>query len=158
MAIKQTTADLEISSIIAAHSGRPGALLPMLHALQAAFGCIPPGSVKQIAAALNQTEAEIHGVISFYHDFRTTAPPLHALQLCQAEACQAMDARSLTRHAEQCLKISLGQERADGQVGLRAVYCLGLCAVAPAALLDGKPHGRLTAGRLDRLLGAAGLA
>jgi formate dehydrogenase subunit gamma len=158
MTIKQTTPELDINSIIAAHSLQPGALLPMLHALQAAFGFIPPGSVAKIAAALNRTEAEIHGVISFYHDFRTTAPPLHELQLCQAEACQAMDGRSLTRHAEQRLKISLGQERADGEVGLRAVFCLGLCAVAPAALLDGKPHGRLTAQHLDRLLGAAGLA
>ncbi|HTW28174.1 MAG TPA: formate dehydrogenase subunit gamma [Acetobacteraceae bacterium] len=130
----------------------PGALLPLLHALQAAFGHIPEAAIPMLAAALNLSRAEVHGVVSFYHDFRHTPPGRHVLKLCQAEACQSMGCRDLAAAAEQRLGVTLGGTTPDGRVTLEAVYCLGLCATAPAAMLDGAVAGRLTTSRLDALL------
>jgi formate dehydrogenase subunit gamma len=138
--------------IIARETGRDGALLPLLHALQAAFGHIPDEAVPHIAQALNLSRAEVHGVITFYHDFRRTPGPARVLKLCQAEACQSRGSAALTAQAEDRLGVKLHGVTADGKLGLEPVYCLGLCATAPSAMLDGKPVGRLTPQRLDALL------
>jgi formate dehydrogenase subunit gamma len=138
--------------IIAARADLEGPLLPILHAVQASFGCVPEAAVPIIAGALNLTRAEVHGVVSFYHDFRTAPPGAHVLRLCRAEACQAAGGDALAAHAEQRLGIAQGRTTADGAVSLEAVYCLGLCASGPAAMLDGAPVARLDAERLDRLI------
>lgn len=133
----------------------PGSLLPILHDVQAAFGHIPAGAVPPIAKALNRSRAEIHGVISFYHDFRTAPPGRHVLKLCQAESCQACGSRELTAHVERALGCKLGETSADGAVTLDAVYCLGNCAASPAAMLDGELLGRVSTEKIDRLLAQA---
>ena len=141
--------------IIAAHRAMPGATLPVLHALQEAFGFIPPETVPMVAAALNLSRAEVHGVVSFYHDFRSEPPGRRVLKLCRAEACQAMAGDALAARARQKLQLDWGETSADGKVTLEPVFCLGLCACAPAAMLDGRVVGRLDAARLDALLDQA---
>ncbi len=140
------------AEVIDRHRARPGPLLPLLHELQEVFGCIPDQAIRPVAEALNLSRAEVHGVVSFYHDYRRSLPGRHVLKLCQAEACQAMGCRSLAAQACEQLGIGMGETTADGRVTLEAVYCLGLCATAPSAMLDGAVHGRLTPGRLDLLL------
>jgi formate dehydrogenase subunit gamma len=130
----------------------PGALLPILHDVQAEFGHIPANAVGPIAHALHQSRAEIHGVISFYHDFRRTPAGRHVLKICQAESCQAVGSRALTAHVERQLGCRLGATSADGAVTIEPVYCLGNCACSPAVLFDGELHGRVDAEQIDRLL------
>ena len=130
-------------------------MLPILHALQDVFGCVPEAAVPLIAEALNLTRAEVHGVITFYHDFRHNPPGRHVLKLCRAEACQSMGADALGARACARLGIGWGDTTFDGRVTLDPVYCLGLCATAPSAMIDGKPVGRLTEARLDKMLEAA---
>lgn len=132
--------------------GREGALLPILHALQAEFGYIDQAAEPLIAEALNITRAEVHGVISFYHDFRRQPAGRHVLKLCRAEACQAAGGDLLAAQAESRLGVAMGATAPDGSVTLEPVYCLGLCAVAPSAMLDGRVVGRLDRERLDGLL------
>jgi formate dehydrogenase subunit gamma len=120
--------------------------------VQRAFGCVPARFVPAIAAALNLSRAEVHGVVTFYHYFRDAPPGRHVLRLCRAEACQSMNGRALEEHAARRLGIRCGETTSDGRMTLEAVYCLGLCACAPAAMLDGEVHGRLTPERLDELL------
>ena len=140
------------ASIIAEHRGREGATLPILHALQDAFGHVPEQAIPLIAAALNLTRAEVHGIASFYHDFRSTPPGRHTLRLCRAEACQAMGAERLHEAAQRRLGIGWHETTADGAVTLEPVFCLGLCAVAPSGMLDGAPLGRLDPAGLDAAL------
>jgi formate dehydrogenase subunit gamma len=140
------------AEVIERHKGGQDALLPLLHALQETFGHIPDAAVRQVAEALNLSRAEVHGVVSFYHDFRRAPPGRHILKLCQAEACQSMGCRSLAAHVEERLGVKLGETTPDGRVTLEAVYCLGLCATAPSAMLDGQVVGRLTPARVDGLL------
>lgn len=142
------------AEIIAAHQHRPGALLPMLHALQDAFGCVPEAAVPLVAHALNLSRAEVHGVVSFYHDFRREPAGRHVVKLCQAEACQSMGCRELAGHVTDKLGVALGETTGDGRVTVEAVYCLGLCATAPSAMIDGRVVGRLTPARLDAALEA----
>ena len=132
---------------------QPGALLPILHDIQHELGCIPADAVPIIAEALNQSRAEIHGVISFYPHFRTEPAGRHVLEVCRAESCQAMGGESLAEHARHALGCDFHHTTADGAVTLEPVYCLGLCAQSPAVMLDGKPHARVTPEKLDRLLG-----
>jgi formate dehydrogenase subunit gamma len=134
---------------------REGPLLPLLHALQEEFGYIDEAAEPLIAEALNITRAEVHGVITFYHDFRRASSGRHVLKLCRAEACQAAGGDPLVLHAEARLGVPMGGTAADGSVTLEPVYCLGLCAVAPSAMLDGRVVGRLDRGRLDGLLAEA---
>lgn len=141
--------------IIAQHREAPGALLPMLHALQEAFGYIAPEAVPLVAEALNISQAEVHGVISFYRDFRTAPPGRHMLEICRAEACQSMGCDSLIGHVRRRLKVELGQTTADGAFTVREVFCLGNCALSPAAMLDGKLYGRVSPATADRLIDAA---
>jgi formate dehydrogenase subunit gamma len=138
--------------LVAAHANLEGALLPILQAVQATFGYVPDAAVPIIAGALNLTRAETYGVISFYHDFRTAPGGVHRLRLCRAEACQAVGGEALAERAERRLGVATGETTADGAVTLEAVYCLGLCASGPAAMVDGAPLARLDGDRLDRLI------
>jgi formate dehydrogenase subunit gamma len=135
--------------------GQPGALLPIFHRIQERLGHVPQEALPEIALALNLSRAEVHGVMTFYHDFRADPAGRHVIKICRAEACQAMGVESLIGHAEQCLGTPLGGTSADGEVTLEAIYCLGNCALAPALLLDGELKGRVTPERFDRLLAAA---
>ena len=137
----------QVTSILAAHQGQSGALLPILHDIQDALGHIPPDSVAQIASALNLSRAEVHGVITFYHHFRTTPPAKHSIHICCAEACQSMGAERLTRHAEKTLAHIQASE-----YELQPVYCLGLCATSPAMMIDGQLHARVTPEKFDKLI------
>ena len=141
--------------IVARHADREGALLPILHAVQEAVGYVPAAAVPEIAEALNLTRAEVHGTISFYHDFRERPAGRRLVKLCQAEACQARGGRAVTAAAEAALGVGLGETSADGAVTLEPVYCLGLCASGPAALVDGRPVARLSEDRLEPLLAEA---
>lgn len=130
----------------------PGALLPMLHALQEEFGYIDDAAIPLLAETLNISRAEVHGVISFYHDFRRTPPGRHVLQICRAESCQAMGCNPLIAHVENSLHVKLGDTTADGSFTIKPVYCLGNCALSPAIMLDGQPYGRVSAGVADALI------
>jgi formate dehydrogenase subunit gamma len=142
------------ADIIAAHVGRDGAAMPMLHALQAAFGCVPREVIPMIAEALNLTRAEVHGIVSFYHDFRSHPPGRHVLKLCRAEACQSLGADALAAHVRNRLEVDWHGTTEDGAVTLQPVFCLGLCAIGPSALLDGRPLARLDPARIEAELGA----
>ena len=137
------------AEIIAAFAGREGATLPILHALQAAFGCVPTPVVPMIATALNLTRAEVHGIVTFYHDFRREPPGRHVLRLCRAEACQSLGADALASHVRDRLGVDWHDTTPDGAVTLEPVFCLGLCAIGPSAMLDGAPLGRLDNARID---------
>ena len=143
-------------AIVAAHQGLEGPLMPILHAAMHAFGHVPEAAVPVIAQELNLSRAEVHGVVTFYHDFRRKVPGKHVLKLCRAEACQSMGCEKLVSHAEARLGVTCGNTSADGRVTLEPIYCLGLCATAPSAMLDGKIIGRLTEKKLDALLKEAG--
>jgi formate dehydrogenase subunit gamma len=140
--------------IVAAHAGREGALLPILNDLLAAFGCVPKAAVPLLAEALNLSRAEVHGVISFYHDYRDAPAGRRVVRLCRAEACQSMGGEAVAAGLLARLGVDWGGTTADGEVTVEPVYCLGLCAVAPAALVDGEPVGRLDAARLAAAVGA----
>ena len=132
-----------VEHAITTHQHRPGALLPVLHAVQDTLGFVPAQAVPVIAQALNLSRAEVHGVVSFYHDFRSHPPGRHVLRLCRAEACQSMGAERIAELAQRETGIGFGATTAGGEVTLEAVYCLGNCACAPAAMLDGEVYGRL---------------
>jgi len=140
------------SAVIAEHLGQEGPLLPILHALQEEFGYIDREAEPMIAEALNISRAEVHGVVTFYHDFRDKPAGRHVLKLCRAEACQAVGGDVLAARAESRLGVALGNTTADGRVSLEPVYCLGLCSVSPSAMFDGKIIGRLDEKTLDKLL------
>ena len=141
-------------ALIAAQPRVEGATLPILHAIQAAFGHVPDEAMPILAKALNLTRAEIYGIVTFYHDFRRHPPGRHVLRLCRAEACQSMGGDALADHMRRELAIDWHATTTDGTVTLEPVYCLGLCATAPAAMLDGTPLGRLNPDRLTRILDA----
>jgi len=143
------------AAIISQERDRDGPLLPILHAMQAEFGCVTEDAVRMIADGLNLSRAEVHGVATFYHDFRRTPPGRHVLKLCRAEACQAAGCDALAAHAEAKLGVAIGETTPNRSVTLEPVYCLGLCAVAPAAMLDNDVVGRLDEQRLDALLARA---
>jgi formate dehydrogenase subunit gamma len=143
---------LEIGRLIERHADLPGALLPMLHALQDEFGCVPGQAVPVIAQRLNLSRAEVYGVITFYHHFRTHPPGRHIVQVCRAEACQAVGATALEAHAKQGLGIDFHETTADGAVTLEAVYCLGNCATGPSLRVDDDIVGRVTPARFDEII------
>ena len=143
------------AEIIAEHVATEGATLPILHALQEAFGYVPEPAIPMVASALNLSRAEVYGVFTFYHDFRKAPAGQHVLKLCRAEACQAAGGDALAARAEQRLGIACGHTTADHRVTLEPVYCLGLCATAPSAMLDGRLVGRLDPDRLDALIAEA---
>jgi formate dehydrogenase subunit gamma len=143
------------AEIIAEHAGLEGATLVILHALQEAFGYVPEPAIPMVAEALNLSRAEVHGVFTFYHDFRHAPAGRHVLKLCRAEACQAAGGDALAARAEAKLGIALGNTTADERVTLEPIYCLGLCATAPSAMLNGRIVGRLDEARLDALVAEA---
>jgi formate dehydrogenase subunit gamma len=152
MSVYEAWSTERTAEIIAQHVDQVGALLPILHALQAAFGCIPEPAVPMVADALNLSRAEVHGVVTFYHDFRRDPPGRHVLKLCRAEACQAAGCGALAQRAQIKLGIAFGDTTSDERVTLEPTYCLGLCAVAPSAMFDDRMIGRLDTKLLDALL------
>jgi len=148
--------ETEISAIIEAHLPLEGPLLPMLHALQEAFGHVPAAAHAPICDALNITKAELHGVISFYHDFRDAPAGRHVVKICRAEACQAMGGAALAENLLAQLGLDWHGTTRNGAVTIEPVYCLGLCACAPAAMVDDRVVGRVDAAKLDKLLAEAG--
>jgi len=147
--------DAAAQVIIAARQALEGPLLPILHGMQEAFGYIDARAVPMIAEALNLSRADVHGVISFYHDFRAEPAGRHVIRLCRAEACQAMGSDRLAAELERALGIKMGGTTPDGRVTLEATYCLGNCALSPAAMIDGKLHGRIDAPRAIGLVRGA---
>ncbi|MBB2487385.1 formate dehydrogenase subunit gamma [Mitsuaria sp. WAJ17] len=146
-----------LAAVLAAHPPAPGALLPLLHALQEAVGHVPAEAVSAIAEHVNLSRAEVHGVVSYYHFFRQQPPGRTVLQVCRAEACQSRGAEALLAHAEARLGCPSHTTRADGAVTLEPVYCLGLCASSPALMLNDRLHARMSAAKLDALLEKEGL-
>lgn len=142
--------------ILAQHAHLEGPLLPILHAVQAEFGYIPADVVQIIADHQNITRAEVHGVITFYHDFRDAPAGKHVIKICRAEACQAVGANALSDRVLEKLGLGWGGTTSNGNVTIEAVYCLGMCASGPAAMVDGKVVARVDAAKLDKLLAEAG--
>lgn len=142
----------QVDDILATLAEQPGALLPMLHAVQEALGYVPPDHVGHIAQRLNLSRADVHGVLSFYHYFRQHPPGRHVVQVCRAEACQAVQCERTEAHARQRLGVDYGETTADGAFSLEAVYCLGNCAAGPSVMVDDELYGRVTPERLDAVL------
>ncbi len=132
--------------------GRPGPLIEVLHAIQAELGYVPPAAVPLVAAELNLSRAEVHGVVSFYHFFRSTPAGAHTVSVCRAESCQAVGAEALAAHARHRLGVDFHETTPDGRFSLEPVYCLGNCACSPAVMIDDRLHGKVTPERLDALL------
>lgn len=140
-----------VEAALAKLGREPGPLLEILHAVQDALGCIPEDAVPRIAAGLNLSRAEVHGVVSFYHHFRRAPAGTVVVKLCRAEACQSMNAHALEEHVKRRLGIGFGETTRDGRVTLEPVYCLGNCACAPAMMVGEELHGRVTPQRIDEL-------
>tara|TARA_B100001146_G_C15960612_1_gene339599 strand:- start:84 stop:548 length:465 start_codon:yes stop_codon:yes gene_type:complete len=146
------SSEVMILEIAERHASRPGPLLPLLHAIQDEMGFIPSRAVPIVAEVLNLSRAEVHGVISFYHLLRETPPGRQILYLCRAEACQAMGARDLERHAKEKLGVDFHETTPDGRYSLEPIYCLGNCACSPAIMIDDFVYGRVTPKRFDMLV------
>lgn len=142
----------KIDPLIAEHCDQKGGLLPLLHAVQEAIGYIPAESVLTIAQAFNLSRAEVHGVITYYHFFRSKPAGRHVIQVCRAEACQSCGGEALLAHAEKVLGCKSHETRADGRVTLEAVYCLGLCASSPALQINDTLYARMTPAKLEAVL------
>ncbi len=141
-----------IREIVDAHKGVEGATLPILHKVQEALGFVPDEALPVIAEALNISRAEMHGVVTFYHDFRREPAGRHVVKLCRAEACQAAGGRDVADRIRKRLGVDFGETSPDGRVTLDAVYCLGLCATAPSAMVDGRVVGRIDAEAADAIV------
>ena len=141
-----------VRAVIDAMKDKPGALLPVLHGVQAALGYVPKDAVPIVAQALNLSRAEVHGVVSLYHWYRSEKPGAHVIHLCRAESCQAMGAVALEAHAKATLGIDFHGTTADRRFTLEPVYCLGNCALSPALMIDGELYGRVTPKRFDTLI------
>jgi formate dehydrogenase subunit gamma len=143
--------DAEIASrIVQRFDARPELLIQILHGVVERFGYVPEAAVRQLADELNLSRADVHGVVSYYHDFRTEPPGRHRVKICQAEACQAVGSRELTAHAERTLGLELNGTNDD--ITLEPIYCLGNCACSPAVMIDGRTYGRVTDARFDELV------
>ena len=146
---------VSIDQHIEAHINVPGALMPLLHAIQDDIGYVPQDSYEAIAKALNLSVAEVHGVVTFYHHFRTHQPGKHILQICRAESCQAMGSEALEAHVKKTLGIDYHQTTADGAITLEAVYCLGNCACSPSVAIDEQVCGRVDTDRVNEIIAEA---
>jgi formate dehydrogenase subunit gamma len=144
------------TEIINSFGARPEMLVQILHEFTAHYSYISKDAVIQIADELNLSRADVHGVVSYYHDFRTQPPGKRVVKICQAESCQAMGSRSLTAHAEKALGIAMNQTSSDGETTLEPVYCLGNCACSPAVMIDDNVYGRVDPAKLDALLADKG--
>jgi len=145
-----------VESAIQRFGQEPGPLLVVLHAVQDALGYIPPAAIPEIASGLNLSRAEVHGVVTFYHYFRTSPHGRHVVQVCRAEACQARGGAALEAHAQKCLGVGFDETTPDGGTTLEAVYCLGNCATGPSVRIDGRMHSNVTPERFDALTGRRG--
>jgi formate dehydrogenase subunit gamma len=141
-----------ISRIVRELKAKPGALLPVLHAIQEELGCIPEDAVPIIAGEMNLTRAEVHGVVTFYHDFRSHPPGRHVVKICQAESCQAAGSAALTAFARKRLGIDFHQTTGDRACSLEPVYCLGNCALSPSVMVDQEVFGRVSEERFDEII------
>jgi formate dehydrogenase subunit gamma len=141
-----------VRRIVGDLKGRPGPLIEVLHAIQAELGYVPPAAVPLVASELNLSRAEVHGVVSFYHFFRSTPPGAHTVSVCRAESCQAVGGEALAAHARRRLGVDFHETTPDGRFSLEPVYCLGNCACSPAVMIDGRLHGRVSPERFDTLL------
>ena len=151
--MKSITEELEtVRRMVADMKDRPGPLIEVLHAVQAALGYVPAEAVPIVADALNLSRAEVHGVVTFYHFFRETPPGKHTVHICRAEACQSMGANALVAHAKKRLGVDFHETTRDGVFSLEPVFCLGNCALSPAAMIDGQLYGRVTPERFDQLV------
>lgn len=146
------TAESVVDLAITLHAERPGGLLPLLHEVQDRLGYVPPDSVPRIATAMHLSQADVHGVLGFYHHFRRTPPGRHVVRLCLAEACRSMGVERVLAHAERVLGTPLHGTSSDGAVTLEPVYCLGNCACAPALMKDGELVGRVDEERFDAVV------
>lgn len=138
-------------TIVADNRHLRGALLPILHALQETFGYIDEQAIPLLAGELNLSRADVHGVVSFYHEFRRAKPGRHVIKVCRAEACQSMGANALVDHIKSTLQVDFHGTTADGAFTLEPVFCLGNCALSPAVMVDEQLHGRVTPGRFDAI-------
>ena len=138
--------------IVEHYESKPEMLIQILHGIVERFGYVPEAAIRQLADELNLSRADVHGVVSYYHDFRTEPPGKHIVKICQAEACQSMGSRELTRHAEESLGVEL--RSSDDDITLEPVYCLGNCACSPAVMIDGRTFGRVNLERFDELIGS----
>jgi len=145
-------ADDEISAVIGPLKDMPGALLPILHALQDRFGHVPETAVPLVAKALNLSRAEVHGTITYYHHFRQHPAGRHVLHVCRAEACQAVGADALVAHARKSLSCDFHETTKDNAITLEPAYCLGQCAIGPSMLIDEEIHAKVTPARFDSLV------
>lgn len=145
----------QVDALINQHQNMPGALLPLLHAIQDNVGYVPESSYTSIAKALSLSVAEVHGVVTFYHHFRTHKAGRHILQICRAESCQSMGSEALEAHAKKCLNIDYHQTTTDEAITLEPVYCLGNCALSPAVMLDDEIFGRVSAADLEAIIAEA---
>jgi len=152
--VSETVNEIETSveQIIERLQDKPGALLPILHAVQDQIGYIPSQVLPTIAEALNLSRAEVHGVVSFYHYFRSSPPGRNSIQICRAESCQAMGSRNLEAHAKKSLQIDFNQTTADGEFTLVPVYCLGNCACSPSVRVGDNIYGHVDAEKFDELV------
>lgn len=144
------------SEIINNFGAKPEMLVQILHAFVERYAYISEAAIRQIANELNLSRADVHGVVSFYHDFRTTEPGKRVVKICQAESCQAMGSRALTAHAEKVLGIRMNDTSSDGETTLEPVYCLGNCACSPAVMIGDNVYGRVNPAKLDQLLDNSG--
>ena len=149
---QSTQTAARVAAIIEEQQSLEGPLLPILHGIQGEFGHVPAEAVPVIADALNLSRAEVHGVVTFYHDFRREPAGRHVLKLCRAEACQSVGGDALAARVQQLLGIGFHETAKDGSVTLEPVYCLGLCACAPSAMLDGEVIGRLDEARIEEIV------
>ncbi|MEU2161332.1 formate dehydrogenase subunit gamma [Streptomyces sp. NPDC019208] len=145
-----------VRAIVAGHRGERGALLPVLHSVKEELGYVDPAVIPVLAAELNLSRADVHGVVTFYEDFREAPPGRRTVRICRAEACQAVGAAALADRARRRLRVSFGETTTDGEVTLDQVFCLGNCALGPAVEVDGRLHGRVTIERLDAFLTVEG--
>ena len=144
------------NEVVAKFDARPEMLVQILSAIVERVGYVSEDAIRHLAGELNLSRAEVHGVVSYYHDFRTSPPGKHVIKICQAEACQAMGCRDLTSHAQQTLGLELNS--GNDHVSLEPVYCLGNCALSPAVMVDGKTYDRVSRKRLDAIVAGLGEA
>ncbi|MFD7445404.1 formate dehydrogenase subunit gamma [Streptomyces sp. NPDC059909] len=145
------TVDDVVRTVVAAHRGQRGSLMPILHAVQAELGHVPQEAIPVLADELNLSRADVHGVVTFYHDFRHEPAGRTTVRICRAEACQALGANSLVGYAREA-GLSLGETTADGSVTVEQVFCLGNCALGPAVEVNGRLYGRVDVARLGSIL------
>ena len=144
-----------VTQLINQFEARPETLVQILHLFMDCYGYISDDAIRQLASELNLSRAEVHGVVSFYHDFRIAPAGRRVIKICQAESCQAMGSQALTAHAERSLGVSLNETTEDGATSLEPVYCLGNCACSPAVMVGDRVYGRVDAKALDAIIAAA---